>query len=158
MTGPFGISTDMPSVTENLLNIIAMLHAGERHDARAHFTALWRNLDEDDHFHRCVLAHYMADAQDEPESELHWDQIALEMAEAATPNEFDERFPGMTRASFLPSLHLNLAACHEKLGELSKAIEHAEMAHRAAFALPDSPLGTMTAHAITRLRARLAAV
>lgn len=145
----------MSSLTEELLAIISTLHAGERELARADFRTLWEKLSPDDHFHRCVLAHYMADAQDDAEAELHWDRIALDMAMAATPNEFDERFPGMTLASFFPSLHLNLAASHENLGQLNEAVEHIEIAHRASNALPHSPLGAMTAQAITRIRSRL---
>jgi hypothetical protein len=145
----------MPHPTEELLAIISTLHGGEREHARAHFRALWEKLDTDDHFHRCVLAHYMADAQDDPEAELHWDRIALEMAQTASPREFDDRFPGMTLASFFPSLHLNLASSYEKLGRLNDAAEHAEMAQHAASSLPNSPLGTMTAQAIARIRSRL---
>jgi hypothetical protein len=145
----------MSPPTEELLAIISTLHAGERNNAREQFRKLWEILDMDDHFHRCVLAHYMADAQDDAEAELHWDRIAIEMAMAASSSAFDNRFPGMTLASFFPSLHLNLASSYEKLGRLNDAIEHAEMAQRAASALPDSPLGTMTAQAITRIRSRL---
>lgn len=145
----------MSSLTDELMAIISTLHRGEREKARADFQRIWDKLAKNDHFHRCVLAHYMADAHDAPEEELHWDQIALEMALAASPIEFDERFPGMTLASFFPSLHLNLASSYEKLGRVNEAIEHAEKARQAAAALPDSPLGTMTAQAITRIRESL---
>lgn len=144
----------MSSTTDELIATVALLHTGKRHEATTRFLSLWETLELHDHFHRCVLAHYLADAQDNPETELHWDVLALEMATAASPDEFDSRFPGMTLASFFPSLHLNLAASYEKLGRMSDAAKHAEYAHQAAHALPDSPLGHMTAQAIARIRER----
>lgn len=104
----------------------------------------------------CVLAHYMADAQDDLREELRWDQLALDAASAAVPQEFDGRFPGMTLASFFPSLYLNLAADYEKLGDLALARKHAVMAAEAVPALDDSGLGSMTSAAIERLLGRLA--
>ena len=149
----------MPSANDTtfeLMGIIERLQRGERTIARAQFEATWARLDSSDLFHRCVLAHYMADAQDDLREELRWDQLALDAASAAVPQEFDGRFPGMTLASFFPSLHLNLAADYEKLGDLALARKHAVMAAEAVPALDDSGLGSMTSAAIERLLGRLA--
>lgn len=144
-------------LTDRLIAAIGVLHAGNRIEARALFLELERELAHDDHFHRCVLAHYMADAQDDAADELRWDRLALDAALQATPSEFDGRFPGMTRASFFPSLHLNVAASCEKLGLRAEAIAQAELAHRALGDLQDTPLGQLTRDAIRRLRTRLEA-
>jgi hypothetical protein len=51
-----------------------LLHGGDREEARSRFTALWDEIgDEGDPLHHCTLAHFMADAQDDPEEELVWD-------------------------------------------------------------------------------------
>lgn len=143
------------ATTDRLVAAIGRLHQGERGEARAQLVALEAELAADDWFHRCVLAHYLADAQDAPEEALRWDEAALHAAQHATPADFDERFPGMTLASFFPSLHLNLAAGLEHLGRLEEARAQAELAHRAISALPDTPLAQLTRDAIGRLRERL---
>lgn len=100
----------------------------------------------------------MADAQDDVREELRWDLLAFEAASNARPEEFDDRFPGMSLASFFPSLHLNLASCYERSGEIGLARKHAICAAAAAPSLAESPLGKLTADAITRLNARLDAL
>ncbi len=61
-----------------------MLHrGGDREEARNRFAALWTETDMDaDLFHRCTIAHYMADTQDDPVDELAWDLRALAAADA----------------------------------------------------------------------------
>ncbi len=62
---------------------VMLLHAGDREEARNRLGALWAELGSDgDPLHRCTLAHYMADAQDDPGDELAWDLRALTAAEA----------------------------------------------------------------------------
>lgn len=101
----------------------------------------------DDWFHRGVLGDDLSDAQDDAHAELEWDELALD----AAPEAFDDRFPGLTLASFFPSLHLNLAADLEKLGR------HGAAAARTSLdALPDTPLGRMTRDAVEPLDQRLA--
>ena len=75
---------------------------------------LWTTFPLDDFFHRCVLAHCMADLQTDPNAELHWDQLALDAALAASPESFDGHLPRLSRDAFLPSLHRNLASAHER--------------------------------------------
>ncbi|MGW2027256.1 hypothetical protein ACWCPC_34855, partial [Streptomyces decoyicus] len=60
-----------------------MLHrAGDREEARNRLSELWHEIGpQGDAFHRCTLAHYMADTQDDPRDELDWDLRALEAAE-----------------------------------------------------------------------------
>ena len=93
---------------------------GEREAARAVFAQVWSDIGEEsgDPFHRCALAHSMADVQDDVHDELVWDLRALEAADLMT----DERAAqaGVTGpvAGFYPSLHLNLGECYRKLGDL----------------------------------------
>lgn len=141
--------------TDALMRAIEVLHRGDRETAKSLFRGLHDELAQSDHFHRCVLAHYMADAQDDGWEELKWDRIALEEAERATPSEFEGRFPGVTRESFLPSLHLNLAASYERVSQLSQARVHALAAREAVSGIQDTSLGRMTHDAIDRICARL---
>ncbi|MFG2226640.1 hypothetical protein [Streptomyces sp. NPDC048644] len=105
-----------------------MLHrAGDREEARNRLHALWHELGPyGNAFHRCTLAHYMADTQDDPEDELDWDVRALEVAEGFLTQrpEADTgtrgggqvadgrgpRHPVIALRAFFPVLHLNLAA------------------------------------------------
>ncbi len=52
---------------------IELGQAGERAGARQVFADLWATIGPGgDPFHRCVLAHSMADVTDNPEDELVW--------------------------------------------------------------------------------------
>ncbi len=54
---------------------MALSHAGERDAARGVFSAVWEEIGGEAGypFHRCALAHAMADVQDDPADELVWD-------------------------------------------------------------------------------------
>lgn len=125
--------------------------------ARERLAELWVTLAPDDFFHRCVVAHYLADLQSEPHTELLWDQLALDAALAAPARAFDGRIPDVTREAFLPSLHLNLASSYERTLDLDLARRHARLALQATGCLPTTPLGEMTRAAILRISARLGA-
>lgn len=59
-----------------------LLHGGDREEARKRFGQLWTEIGETgDPLHRCTLAHYMADTQDDPGDELAWDLRALTAAD-----------------------------------------------------------------------------
>lgn len=61
---------------------IMLHHGGDREEARARLTALWTEIGPHaDAFHRCTLAHYLADTQDDPLDELGWDLRALNAAQ-----------------------------------------------------------------------------
>lgn len=140
---------------QEVLDAVQGALTGEVEAARRRFAELWQALPLDDFFHRCVLAHYMADLQTEPNAELHWDELALEAALAAAPESFEQQMPGVTWASFLPSLHLNLASCYERTSSPLRAQEHALLALRSSATLPASPLAETTRGAILRLCERL---
>ncbi|WP_405896707.1 hypothetical protein OG242_03265 [Streptomyces sp. NBC_00727] len=117
---------------------VMLLHGGDREEARNRFGALWSEIGEDgDALHRCTLAHYMADTQDDPADELAWDLRALTAARALT----DERVAGHRDAlavqAFYPSLHLNLAADYVKLQRPAAARDHLQRARAAAAVLAD---------------------
>ncbi|OPF73817.1 hypothetical protein VT50_0228115 [Streptomyces antioxidans] len=122
-----------------------MLHrGGDREEARNRLAALWREIERDGApFHRCALAHYLADTQDDPLDELIWDLRALAAADALTG--------ALAPRAFLPSLHLNVAAGHLRLGQEEAARAQLALAREAAGALGEDPYGDGVRAAILRL-------
>ncbi|MFJ2113008.1 MULTISPECIES: hypothetical protein [unclassified Streptomyces] len=156
---------------------VMLLHGGDREEARNRFGALWAELGEEgDALHRCTLAHYMADTQDDPGDELAWDLRALTAAdglgegEAAGPaeegtaggtvrgGEGERRAGGgvpLAVRAFYPSLHLNLAADYLKLQRPESARLHLDRARDAAEAMGDAGYGNGVGAGIERLERRL---
>jgi hypothetical protein len=129
---------------------------GDRPGARAAFDALSVELGpEGDALHRCVLAHYAADAQEDPEAELAWDLAALEAHGAIAA---DRVMPGgLAPIGFVPSLELNVAESYRRLGRLDEARRHADRAEASGGALGTDGYGAMIRGGIARLRERLSA-
>lgn len=144
-------------IMQRITGAIELCQAGDRDAARARFEEIWKEIDPGgDPLHRCTLAHYMADLQDDPRDELRWDLRALEAADALTDERLQQHHPSLTLRSFQPSLHLNLAEDYRKLGDLDRARAHLARAAQSADALPDSGLGAMIRGGIARLTDQLA--
>ncbi|MFC5766135.1 hypothetical protein [Actinacidiphila bryophytorum] len=144
------------AMTGRIGQVVMLLHAGDRDEARNRFTALWAELGEQgDPLHRCTVAHYLADTQDDPEDELSWDLRALRAADtvAAEPAG-DERRAGQVRG-FYPSLHLNLAAAYARVGEDRLALSHLGLARKACGDLAQDAYGDGVRAAVGRLELRL---
>ncbi len=88
----------------------------DREAGRRTFEKLWDELD--DHAEvlcRCMIAHHLADLQEEAADALCWDQRAL--AAVFGPGvPLDEGLRG-----FLPSLYLSLADSHRRVGDFDVA-------------------------------------
>ncbi|MFJ9341775.1 hypothetical protein ACIRP0_21100 [Streptomyces sp. NPDC101733] len=154
---------------------VILLHAGDREEARNRLGDIWTEIgDEGDFLHRCTLAHYMADAQDDPADELAWDLRALTAADGLGGRPYEippgraaagGSGPGATgRAqphpavrAFYPSLHLSLATDYVKLRRPEAARVHLARARAATVALADDGYGNGVRAAIARLERRLAA-
>ncbi|WP_416983690.1 hypothetical protein [Streptomyces sp. T028] len=136
------------AVLTRIGQVVMLHHGGDREEARRRLLDLWTELGEDgDPLHRCTLAHYLADTQDDPFDELAWDLRALTAAEE------HEESPAV-RALF-PSLHLNLAADYVRLGRAEAARTHVRKARGAAGALGDDSYGDGVRAAISRMELRL---
>ncbi|MET9556529.1 hypothetical protein [Streptomyces sp. NPDC006645] len=132
---------------------VMLLHGGDREEARNRFGELWTEIGESgDPLHRCTLAHYMADTQDDPGDELAWDLRALTAAQ--DPGPAPARTASAVRA-FYPSLHLNLAADYLKLQRPDAARLHLSQARAAVNVLGDDGYGNGVRTAIGRLESRL---
>ncbi|PWI20947.1 hypothetical protein DI272_41405 [Streptomyces sp. Act143] len=144
------------AVMTRIGQVVMLHHAGDREEARHRFLDLWAEIGEDgDPLHRCTLAHYMADAQDDPSDELAWDLRALTAAEELTDDRLAEHESALAVRALYPSLHLNLAADYVKLDRSDAARSHLRRARGAADALADDSYGDGVRAAISRLELRL---
>ncbi|MBB5926235.1 tetratricopeptide repeat protein [Streptomyces echinatus] len=142
------------AVLTRIGQVVMLHHGGDREEARSRFLDLWVEIGEDgDPLHRCTLAHYLADTQDDPGDELAWDLRALSAAEELAGGRADGD-PASVQG-FFPSLHLNLAADYVKLGRAEAARSHLRRARSAAGSLADDGYGEGVRSAISRLALRL---
>ncbi|MFD3659026.1 hypothetical protein ACFWVF_00250 [Streptomyces sp. NPDC058659] len=136
-----------------------LLHGGDREEARNRFGVLWQQIGLDgDPLHRCTLAHYMADAQDDPDAELAWDLRALSAAEGLAEERLAAHGSAVALRALYPSLHLNLAADYVKLQRPDAARVHLDRARAASDTLDDDGYGNGVRAAIERLELRLRAM
>jgi tetratricopeptide (TPR) repeat protein len=98
---------------------------------------------------RCIAAHFLARHQDSDEATLHWNQKALQLAEAA--DEASVR-------DFYPSLYLNLAHSHEVLGHLDEAQRYYDLAAARVDELPENLYGQRVRNSIARHRQQINAI
>ncbi|MEV0222029.1 hypothetical protein [Streptomyces sp. NPDC050704] len=136
--------------------VLMLFHGGDREEARSRFLDLWAEIGEDgDPLHRCTLAHYMADTQDDPSDELAWDLRALSAADELTDDRVAEHHRSLAVRAFYPSLHLNLAADYVKLGRSEAARSHLRRARATVDVLGDDAYGDGIRAGIARLELTL---
>ncbi|WP_406433302.1 hypothetical protein OHB00_09735 [Streptomyces sp. NBC_00631] len=144
------------AVLTRIGQVVMLHHAGDREEARRRLLDLWAEIGEHGApLHRCTLAHYLADTQDDPSDELAWDLRALSAADEAADEAAEEAEGAVGLRGFYPSLHLNLAADYVKLGRTEAARSHLHRARGAATALGDDGYGKGVRAAISRLELRL---
>lgn len=85
--------------------------------------ALWDSLAENQRAEQLIVAHYLADAQGNLESEVRWDELALLIADRVTDQDLQALHPTLTLDSYVPSLQLNLADGYRRLGRFEEAAE-----------------------------------
>jgi hypothetical protein len=131
---------------------------GEREAARVLFGEIWDEIggENGDPLHVSVLAHSMADVQDDVREELVWDRRALAAAGLLTDERIARAGVPMSVAGLYPSLHLSLSECHRRLGELDQAREHLEQARAGVGALGDNDYGRLIRSGLDRLEKLLA--
>ncbi|KUM70087.1 tetratricopeptide repeat protein [Streptomyces sp. ISL-22] len=150
------------AVLTRIGQVVMLHHAGDREEARRRLLELWTELGADgDPLHRCTLAHYLADTQDDPSDELAWDLRALTEAEGVWsvggsegsegPGSAESVEGALAVRALYPSLHVNLAADYVKLGRAEAARVHLRRARGAAGALGDDSYGDGVRAQIRRL-------
>ncbi|GAB2954772.1 hypothetical protein ACFMQL_36445 [Nonomuraea fastidiosa] len=130
---------------------------GQREAARELFARIWDDIggERGDPLHVCVLAHSMADVQDDVREELTWDLRALAAADRITDERVAEAGVPLSVAGLYPSLHLNLAECYRKLGDLGSAREHLRRAREEIGVLADDDYGRLIRGGLERLAEQL---
>ncbi|MEV8633805.1 hypothetical protein AB0395_19315 [Streptosporangium sp. NPDC051023] len=132
-------------------------HQGQREAARDLFTQIWDDIggEQGDPLHVCVLAHSMADVQDDVHQELMWDLRALAAADLVTDERVGQAGVTLSAAGLYPSLHLNVSECYRKLGDLGRAREHLQQAQAKIGALGDDGYGQLIKGGLKRLAEQL---
>ncbi|MFI9171900.1 hypothetical protein [Streptomyces lincolnensis] len=128
---------------------VAEGRAGDITSARTRLLSLWSTIGvTGDPLHRCTLAHHLADLYEDPAQALVWDVRALDAADAVTEQRVQEHHAGLHIAGFYPSLHLNLADNHRRLGSFEAAAQHIRAAEEHSPHLPQGPYGDLLRAAI----------
>ncbi|MEV4456979.1 hypothetical protein [Microbispora sp. NPDC049633] len=132
-------------------------HQGQRVAARDVFAQIWDDIggEQGDPLHVCVLAHSMADVQDDVHQELLWDLRALAAADRVTDEAVAQAGVTLPVAGLYPSLHLNLSECYRKLGDLDRARQHLRQARAGIGALGDDDYGRLIKGGLERLTEQL---
>lgn len=148
--------TENDSATDPVMDeITAAVGLGHKDpDAgRAALIAIWRQVGPSgDAFHRCVLAHYLADLFDEPAVALVWDVRALDAADSLTDERARQHHASLQVAGFYPSLHLNIADNLRRLGAFAAAAEHIGEAEKHSTALGSDGYGDIIRTGIAQVR------
>lgn len=144
------------SIMREIQAAIATLQGGARNEARQALADIWAKIQHDPMpLHECTLAHFMADAQDELQDELKWDQRALAAAIRCTDAEAKGHHDSLSIAAFMPSLHLNLGDDYLRLGDRVACQRHLAAGIAASADLPDTPYANMIRGGLGRLANRL---
>jgi tetratricopeptide (TPR) repeat protein len=85
--------------------------------ARSLYQRAWEEAQDD--YDACIAAHYVARHQTDHRERLHWNQIALDRANAINDHSVQE---------FYPSLFLNMGQSHELLGNVDEAKHYYDLA------------------------------
>jgi hypothetical protein len=137
----------------------ARIRSGDASGGRNRLHDVWSRIAADPApIHEVFLSHYMADVQEDPADELAWDLRAL----AAAQRRLDADVQGeadvvATIASFMPSLHVNVAVDYRELGDLGRSEAHLALARPFASELADDSYGRCIRASIDRLGSNLAA-
>jgi tetratricopeptide (TPR) repeat protein len=136
--------------------VTALAQGGHTEEARKRFAEIWDRVGSSgDPLHRCAIAHYAADVQTDLNSELLWDLRALEAANEISDERAKDYHQSLAVANFYPSLHLNLADVHRRLGDVEEAIYQLERARATVGTLPDDGYGRMIRGGIARCAERM---
>lgn len=130
---------------------------GDTEGARRDLLAIWSKIGvAGDPFHRCTLAHYLADLYESPAEALIWDVRALDAADALTDERAQQHHASLQVAGFYPSLHLNIADNLRRSGAFGAAAEHINGAEQHSSALSEDDYGDTLRTAIGEVRQAVA--
>lgn len=137
---------------DEVLDAVGVAQTADREVARERLETLWERTDHSGQ--RCVIAHFLADAQDSLDSEVEWDEAAWLAFQDVRDADL-EPIGVVEAAGFAPSLHLNLGDGYVRQGRLDDARRELVHGRAALAALADDGYGTMVLRGLDGLGARL---
>ena len=140
---------------DDVLAAVAAAIGGDKPGGRRLLTECWSNTLAGDHGQRCVLAHYLADVQEDLDAEIGWDEAALH--EHGFLADGDLAPVGIAAVKgMLPSLHLNLGDAYLRRGQLGLAREHQQAGQMHCGHLSNDGYGAMIRSGLDNLGLRIA--
>ncbi|MBK8468499.1 MAG: hypothetical protein WAR57_12135 [Candidatus Phosphoribacter sp.] len=150
MTAP--AATPDPTM-EAIGKAVLLGREGDTESARRDLLAIWSKIGvAGDPFHRCTLAHYLADLHESPAEALIWDVRALDAADALSDERAQQHHASLQVAAFYPSLYLNIADNLRRLGAFGAAAENINTAGQHASALGADAYGDTIRTAIREVQ------
>ena len=141
---------------ESIREAARLANDGEVAEAKRRLLSLSDCLTElPDPLAECVLAHHLADLQDDPHEELRWDLISLAAADQVTDARAAAESLRGGRRGLYPSIHLNLAEDYLKLGDRDAARRSVRAAGDHLDVLPDDSYGHRSRAGFARLDAEV---
>lgn len=138
---------------------VGLALSGERAHGRIELMDWWQQTTVGDHAVRCVLAHYLADCQDDLDNEVAWDKRALAAYAHLAPGDL-AAIGIPDAAGMAPSLHLNLnlnlGDGYLRQGRRDDARAQFDAGLAACTALGDDGYATMIRKGLDGLRDRVA--
>ncbi|MCC9196857.1 hypothetical protein QNO08_08425 [Arthrobacter sp. zg-Y820] len=139
---------------DDVLAAVAAALSGDKPEGRRLLVLCWESVSPEDHAQRCVLAHYLADVQDELDAEVGWDETALH--EHGFLDNGDLKPVGIPSVQgMLPSLHLNLGDGYLRRGQGGLAREHQRAGMVRSSHLSDDGYGAMIRSGLDNLGLRI---
>ncbi|WP_248490595.1 hypothetical protein [Tsukamurella sp. PLM1] len=139
---------------ENLMTELGAALADQA-GRKSKLETLWSRIAPEDHAGRCIAAHYIADAQDDLDAEVEWDEVALAESAHVSDAELQAVHESLSVAGFMPSLHLNLADGYRRQGRFAEAADRLQTSREFDFVL-DSAIDPAYASGIRDAQDRLA--
>ncbi|WP_377641423.1 hypothetical protein [Oryzobacter terrae] len=129
---------------------------GDRVRGRVLLEEAWDGTDDAHGAQRCVIAHYLADVQDDLADEVAWDERALAAFDGVS--DADLAPVGIERAAAMaPSLHLNLGDGYLRQGRVEDAEAQLALARQTLGALGADGYGDLVRRGVNGLGERVAA-
>ncbi len=129
---------------------------GDRVRGRVLLEEAWDGTDGTHRAQRCVIAHYLADVQDDLADEVAWDERALAAFDGVS--DADLTPVGIERAAAMaPSLHLNLGDGYLRQGRVEEAEAQVVLAQASLDTLGPDGYGDLVRRGVHGLAERVAA-
>ncbi|MEV0251306.1 hypothetical protein AB0H76_32265 [Nocardia sp. NPDC050712] len=151
-------TTSADPTMEAIMRAVTLGRAGDPQRARTELDDIWKGLGpQGDPLHRCTLAHFLADLQDDAAQALAWDVRALDAADSLTNDRARQHHSTLDVAGFYPSLHLNLADNYRQLGSFEAARRALDAARACLHTLGQDGYGTMLRGAVEEIESAIRA-